>query len=157
MFAAMVLVIGAAQAVSHEWGGGVGAHASTGLRTGIPVVGTHGALLYRLQGDGASGLQIEAHDLWGTTASGSAHLVGIKVGWSRDWGEEEASRQVYSLVSMGGHLSDVLPVLPTLWLETGVEIAGEGIRWRVGPELYGLPPFFVGGGLRVTATVGMRP
>jgi hypothetical protein len=115
-------------------------------------MGADGAIVYRLRGEGPSALQIEAHDLWSSSPSGSEHLLGMKLGWSRDWGR--ASRHVYSLVGIGGHVSDVLPVLPTLWLEAGIDLAGEDSNWRIGPALYGLPPFFVGGGLRVTATVG---
>jgi hypothetical protein len=154
MLTSVVLFIGTAGAVSHEWGAATGGHASVGLRTRLSVLGAEGAIVYRLRGQGPSALQIEAHDLWSSSPSGSEHLLGLKLGWSRDWGTDRASRHPYTLVSLGGHVSDVLPVLPTLWLEAGVDLAGEDRNWRVGPLLYGLPPFFVGGGLRVTVTVG---
>jgi len=146
----LVALLGLAAAAEHELGVAVGGHGSLGLKTRIVVTGAEGGPVYRLQGEERSALQVEAQDLWGTTASGPVHLLGLKVGWSRQWGDGDL--RGYSLVSLGGYLNDILPVLPVLWVEGGVELGADRIRWRVGPEVYSLPPFFVGGGLRVTAT-----
>ena len=129
-----------------------GGHGSLGLKTKIVVIGAEGGLVYRIQGEGPNSLQLELHDLWSSTDSGAIHLLGLKAGWSRRWGAEDATLRPYSLVGLGGYQNAILPVLPVLWVEGGIEFGEDRLRWRIGPELYALPPFFAGGGLRVTVT-----
>ena len=152
----LIIVIGAAAASSHEWGVSAGVHGSVGTRTGLPVMGPEVSLIYRRQGQGRSGLQIELQDLWSVHRTGSSHLLGTKLGWTRDWGDRASGRQGYSFVGVGGYSSELLSVLPILWLETGIEWRAGSHHWRLGPELYMLPTVFVGSGLRVSVTSGER-
>jgi len=145
----LLYILATATAAQHDLGLAIGGHTSQGLRTQISVTGVEGSLVYRLQSEGHSGLQLELHDLWGSSPSGPAHLLGIKAGWTRSWGTDE---KIYSLLGLGGYANEVLPVLPILFMEAGLELGEGALRWRIGPELYALPPFFIGGGLRVTAT-----
>ncbi len=139
-----------ASAAEHRLAVGVGGHASTGLRTQLPVVGIEGSLGWTLQGE-RSGLRVELHDVVGWTNNGAANLPGVRLGWTALWGD--GGVHPYTVVGLGGYLTDALPALPILWLEGGVELAGERTFLQLGPDVYGLPPFFVGGGLHATAGV----
>ena len=152
MLALLFPLVGLATAAQHEIGVAAGGHGSLGLKTKILVLGAEGGLVYRLGGAGASALQLEVHDLWGNSDSGSVHLLGLRAGWSRRWGAGDSTLRPYSVVGLGGYQNEILPVLPVLWFEGGVEFVEGRLRWRIGPEIYALPPFFAGGGLRVTVT-----
>jgi len=150
MTALLFALFGVASAAQHHLGVAIGGHASQGIKTKIGVQGADMSLVVRRQGDGPSGVQLELHDVWSMSPSGAANLIGIKAGWTRKWGAK-----TYSLIGAGGYANEVMPVLPILWTEAGVELGHGALRWRVGPEIYSLPPFFVGGGLRVTATTSL--
>jgi hypothetical protein len=152
MTAALLFLLGTASATDHALGLSIGSHTSQGLKTQISVTGFEGSLVYQRRGDGTSGVQIELQDLWSDSPSGPAHLLGVKVGWTKNWTADE---KIYSLLSVGGYANEILPVLPILFMETGLKLGEGALRWRVGPELYALPPFFIGGGLRVTATTSL--
>ena len=145
-------LLGVSWATTQQWGVAIGGHGSVGSKTGISVVGIDGGLVYRRQHDSGAGMQLEAQDLWGNGPSGAVHLLGIKLSGFRVWGEESRSRRPYASIGLGGYANDVLPVLPILWMEAGIQWEQEQLVWRVGPTAYGLPPFFLGGGLRVTLT-----
>ena len=155
MTAVLFFLHGIASAGVHEVGLAAGSASSIGLKTRIPVHGVGGSVVYRYRGEGRSGLQLEFQDLWQSTNSGREHLLGFKSSWTRIWSSEGAPRTVYSQVGLGGYSSDVLPVLPILWLEAGLGFDAGPLHWRVGPELYSLPPIFVGGGLRVSTSLAI--
>ena len=152
MFLTFGLCVGTAFASGSAWGVAVGGHGSIGLKTQIPVTGIEGGLVYRWQEETGVGIQIELQDVWGLTSWSSVHLLGIKVSGTRLWGDTSGVHRFYSTAGLGGYVNDVMPVLPLLWLETGLEVDTGSMSWRLGPTLYGLPPFFVGGGLRLTVT-----
>ena len=82
--------------------------------------------------------------------SGLSHLPGGRLGWYRQGRTLSADTQFYSLVGLGAYANEVLPILPIIWGESGIQWQAERTEIRVGPEIMALPPFFVGGGLRVT-------
>ena len=128
-----------------------GADASIGLRTGLSGVGTHAGLAFELGGEhNAVHLEPRVYAAW--VRGGLGVLPGAYVGWTHIYGE--GGLRGYSLVGVGGYHSDVLPVMPVLALSGGLELEGDRLFGRVGPHVFTLPPFFVGGG--VEATCGLR-
>lgn len=128
-----------------------GGDASIGLRTGLIGGGTHVGVAFEIGGEhNAFHLEPRLYAEWVQEAVGV--LPGAYLGWTHRYGE--GSLRGYSLVGVGGYRSEVLPVLPMLALSGGLELGGD--RWfgRVGPHLFTLPPFFVGGG--VEASCGLR-
>lgn len=128
-----------------------GADASIGLKTQLPALGGDGAVSFMAL-HGRHGVQVELRDFWLSTRQRPAHLPGGSVSWVALWGE--APVHGYSTLGLGAFHSELLPALPMLLAEAGVERAGERLWLRAGPAVFTLPPFFVGAGLRLG--VGVR-
>lgn len=128
-----------------------GATASVGLKTALPVYGADGALTWTAL-HGRHGVRVELRDMVATSEGLPANLPGLGLSWTASWGQ--GTWRAYHALGAGGYLNDVLPVLPIVHLEGGVERVGERLVLQAGPQALALPPFFVGGGLRLT--VGLR-
>ena len=149
MLPLLLAFLSTGHAAEHRLGVAAGGHASTGLKTHLPVYGAEGGLSYTLQGD-KNGLHVELQDIYGVSPSGPAHLPGLRLGWSRLYGQ--SATRAYSVLGAGAYLNDVLPLLQVLWVEGGVELDRDALAIHMGPQIYALPPFFVGGGARLTVS-----
>ena len=150
MLSLSLMVLNLAYAANHTIGLSVDGHASVGLHTRLPVTGIGGSIQLLRRGDGPHGLMIEAQNLMEWSPSGLSNLPGGRLGWYRQGRTLNSGTEFYSLLGLGGYANDVLPVLPMVWGEVGIQRQLGRTQLRVGPELMALPPFFVGSGFRVS-------